>query len=163
MRLCHAVWGAALLPAIFSTLLFSQGQTSDLRSRFEHEANAVQKAKLMPALGDAEFSEIRKDVEADQFSDGLALARQYRDQVQSCVKGLDNIKIDVEKHPSGFKQLQISLQESLRRLDALLHNMTSEEQAPFLDIRKDLDEMNRHLIEELFPRRMPEPAKTPET
>lgn len=146
---------AAMLPAP----LHPQDRTADLRSRFEHETNPVQRAKLMPALGEAEFREIRKDAEADKLSDALALLREYRDQVQICVKGLDSTKVDAEKHPSGFKQLEMSLQESLRRVDAMLPAMTSEEQAPFLEVRKDLDDMNKHLIEQLFPRRTPGPAK----
>ena len=59
--------------------------------------------------------------------------------------------VDAEKHPAGFKQLQFSLRDSLRRLDAVIVNMTGDEQAPFLDIRKELEETNSHLIEHLFP------------
>jgi hypothetical protein len=113
----------------------------------------------MPALGDAEFVEIRKDVEAENFSEALTLLRTYRDETRLCVKGLDSTKADAEKHPAGFKQLEISLQESLRRVDMLLPAMTSDEQAPFREVRKDLDEMNRHLIEQLFPLRPPEQVK----
>jgi hypothetical protein len=132
---------------------------ADLRSRFERETNPVQKAKLMPALGEAEFQQIRKDVEEGRLSGALADLHQYRDQAQSCAKGLEGSKIDAEKHPSGFKQLQISLQESLRRMDALLASMTSDEQEPFLEVRRDLDDMNRRLIEQLFPRRTPAAPK----
>jgi hypothetical protein len=35
--------------------------------------------------------------------------------------------------------------------------MTAEEQAPFLEIRKDLDKVNRRLIDELFPGQKPPP------
>lgn len=154
-----ATLGAILVAAILSPPTFSQDRTADLRSRFEQETNPVQKAKLMQSLGEAEFQQIRKDVEADRLSDALALLREYRDQAESCAKGLDATKVDAEKHPSGFKQLQISVQESLRRVDAFLPNMTSDEQAPFLEVRKDLDDENRHLIEQLFPRRSPTPTK----
>lgn len=155
MHVSVATWGAVLVAAMLSIPLFAQDRVADLRSRFERETNPVQKAKLMPALGEAEFKQIRKDFEADRLSDALALLREYRDQAQSCVKGLESMNVDAEKHPSGFKQLQISLEESLRRVDGLLAGMTSEEQAPFLEVRKDLDDMNRRLIEQLFPRRMP--------
>jgi len=147
------------MAATLSTPLFAQDQTAALQSRFEHETNPVQKAKLMPALGDAEFAQIQKDAEADQLPEALVLLRTYRDESRSCIKGLDDSKADAEKHPSGFKQLQISLQESLRRVDMLLPAMTGDEQAPFLEVRKDLDDMNRHLMERLFPAKTPEPPK----
>ena len=148
------------MAAMLSAPPFAQNPTADLRSRFEHETNPVRKAKLMPALADAEFAEIRKDVEAEEFDAALALLRTYRDETESCIKALDSSKINAEKNPSGFKQLQISLQLSLRRVDMLLPAMTSDVQAPFLGVRKDLDEMNRHLIDELFPRPSEAPPKS---
>jgi len=116
------------------------------------EKNPIQKAKLMSDLGDAEFREIAKNVEAQRLPHALSILQQYRDQARACSKGLDALHVDAEKHPNGFKQLQISLAESIRRLDTSLVSMTGDEQVPFLDVRKDLGEMNNHLIEELFPR-----------
>lgn len=147
---------AALLCAALAAPSLPQSQVSDLRSRFEHEANPVQKAKLMPALGDAEFAEIRKHAEADELPEALSVLRRYRDEVRDCVKGLEGAKLNAEKHPAGFKQLQFSVEAALRRVDMLLPAMTTDEQAPFLEVRKELDEMNRHLIEQLFPGKPPE-------
>jgi len=159
LRSFIAASGAIVAAAMLSLASLPQDRGAELRSRFEQETNPVQKAKLLPSLGEAEFELIRKDAEADRLPDALALLRQYRDQAESCAKGLDDTKVDAEKHPAGFKQLQISVQESLRRVDALLVNMTGDEQAPFRDVRNDLEELNQHLIERLFPRRAPEAQK----
>lgn len=160
----HAIagsWAAALLWAALAVPSFAQNRTSDLRARFDREPNPVQKSKIMLDLGEAEFQDIRKDVEMDHVPDGLALLRTYRDEIQGCAKALEDKKIDAEKHPSGFKQLQISLQESVRRIDALVPSLTADDQAPFLEVRKELDELNRHLIEELFPGKNPAPNAPP--
>jgi len=151
---CRVVCLAATL---LTTPLGAQDRNADLRSRFQHETNPVQKAKLMPDLGEAEFQQIRKEVEAYHFPVALDLLREYDSQVALCMKALAGTNVDPEKHPAGFKQLQISVQESLRRIDALLPPMTGDEQAPFLAIRKDLDEVNRRLIEQLFPGRRSAP------
>jgi len=151
-----ATWCAALLSAALAAPSLPQSQAPDLRSRFEHEANPVQKAKLMPALGDAEFAEIRKDAEANNLTKALSVLRRYRDDVRDCIRRLESAKLDAERHPSGFKQLQFSVQAALRRIDMLLPAMTNDEQVPFLEVRKDLDETNRHLIEQLFPGKPPE-------
>lgn len=154
MRVFAAILLAAFLPARAPTFA-GQDRTADLRARFEHETNPVQKAKLMPELGEAEFQQIRTKVDHDDFSTALDLLKEYDQQVDACVKGLASLNVDPEKHPAGFKQLQISVRDSLRRIDALLPPMTIDEQAPFLEIRKKLDEVNRRLIEQLFPRRIP--------
>ena len=130
---------------------FSSDRISDLRTRVTRESNPVNKAKLMPQLGDAEFAEIDKDVAAGNLREALLVLQHYLEEVQSCEKALDASGIDAEKHPSGFKQLQYSLPGSLRRLDNLIVGLTADEQGPFLAARKDLNEMDMHLIRELFP------------
>jgi hypothetical protein len=139
----------------------SQTGVEDLRQRFAQESDPVRKAKKMPQLGEAEFRQIQKDVASEQFADALVLLRQYRDEVQSCLQGLDATGVNAEKHSSGFRQLQISLRESLRRLDTMIPLISSEAQSGFTGVRQELSEMNRHLIEELFPRPKQPPTKTP--
>lgn len=113
----------------------------------------------MRDIGQSEFQEIRHDVEAERLSDALVVLRKYRDEAEMCAEGLEKLKVDAERHPSGFKELQISVQESLRRVEGLLPSMTHDEQEPFEEIRKDLETLNQHLIEQLFPRRSPPAAK----
>jgi hypothetical protein len=82
----------------------------------------------------------------------VRILEQYRDQARLCVEGLDAKKINAAKHSSGFKQLQISVQEALRRLDEILPALTGDQQPPFLAVRDDLQKMDGHLVQELFPR-----------
>jgi hypothetical protein len=140
---------------------FSQSRIADLQQRFAQESDAVRKAKKMPQLGEAEFQQIQKDVASEEFAEALALLREYRGQVQSCLQGLDATGVNAEKHSSGFRQLQISLRESLRRLDTMIPLISPEAQSGFTGTRQDLSEMNRHLIEELFPRPKQPPTKSP--
>jgi hypothetical protein len=144
--------GLILAVASFAGCVLAQDRTAEFRSRFDHEPDPVRKAMLIVPLGDAEFLEIQKEFEAGEISEALAVLRQYRDEVRSCRDGLDARGIDAERHPSGFKQLQISLRESLRRLDDLIVSIPRDQQTPFLDVRKEIDQMNRHVIRELFPR-----------
>jgi hypothetical protein len=143
----------------------AQDRVADLRLRFSHESDPVRKAKLMPDLGDAEFREIESDFLAERLPDALAVLQQYRDEARTCEKLLDAKNVDAEQHSAGFKQLEFSLRESLRRLDDLLVTLTRDDQVPFEAARNDIDEMNRHLIHELFPRQPApeEPDTKPKT
>lgn len=133
----------------------AQARIADLRARFVREPSPVNKAKLMPQLGDAEFAEVDTDVAQGKLPEALAVLNQYRDEIDSCDKALAATGVDAEKHPAGFKQLQFSLRDSLRRLDMVIVNMTSDEQAPFLSVRADLGEINVRLIQHLFPHEPP--------
>jgi predicted metal-dependent phosphoesterase TrpH len=128
-----------------------QDRLAQLRERYDKETDAVHKAKRLVPLGNAEFDQIEKQIaDGDQNGavDGL---RQYQTQADSVEKALDARNQNPERHPGGYKELQFSVREALRRLDNLVVSLTSDQQQPFLDVRKDLDNLNRRLIKELFP------------
>jgi hypothetical protein len=148
-------WGISrvvLAAALSFASVYPQTALDDLRGRYTRESDPIRRAKLLPKLGDAEFQEVQKQVTDGSLPDAIAGIRQYRDQVQTCVSDLDAREPDPEKHPSGFKQLQISLRESLRRLDDMMASLTGDEQKQFRELRNDLEKMDRHVIHELFPR-----------
>lgn len=152
MRRIFSIGASLLLVALLAGATMAREQTAELRARFDQESNPVRKAKMMPKLGSAQFSDIESDVAASNMQGALDILRQYRTEAGTCMNGLDATGVDAEKHSAGFKSLQISLREALRRLDSLMASLTADQQTPFLDIRKELDQMNRHLIHELFPR-----------
>jgi hypothetical protein len=141
--------------------MLPENGTAELRSRFTNETDPIRKAKLLVPLGEAEFRDILKDADSEKFGEALAIFQQYRDEAQACQKALEGKEPDPEKHPNGFKQLQISLRQSLRRLSDIIVGLPADEQKPFQDVRRDLEQMDRQLIHELFPRR-PETAPEPQ-
>lgn len=145
------------LPAIIGVCVLlhpalTQDHTAELRARFERESDPVRKAKWMLQLGDTEYADLRQAVSAGNLEDALSILTTYRQEARICQKALDERGVNAEKKPAGFKQLQISVREMLRRLDEVLAGITIDEQRPFLKIRADLEDLNRHLVEELFPR-----------
>ncbi len=152
MRRIFLIGAPLLLIGLLAGVTLAKDQTAELRARFDQESNPVRKAKMMPKLGSAQFSDIESDVAESNMSGALSILDQYRTEAGTCLNGLDATGVDAEKHSAGFKSLQISLREALRRLDSLMGGLTADQQAPFLEVRKDLDQMNRHLIRELFPR-----------
>jgi hypothetical protein len=138
----------------FAALVLSPGprdNTPELRAQFEHEANPVHRAEILQKLGAAEFREIEKDASNRQFDAAAQMLDEYHAQAEQCSKALDQANIDPVKKPAGFKQLQISVRESLEHLDRLIAGMTADEQVRFRHDRDDLEELNSHLIQELFP------------
>jgi hypothetical protein len=131
----------------------AQESAAQLRAQFQQESNAVRKAKIMVKLGDLQSTEVQKDLAEDHFPQALATIEQYRDETAESSRALDGLNVNAEKHPSGFRELQISIREFLRRLTETTVGLTGNEQEPILKVRKDLEETNQHLIHELFPTR----------
>lgn len=144
--------GTAVALALAASLWLQQDRLAQVQARFEHESDAVHKAKILPDLGDAEFQEMQKQVAAGNLSDAVAALQKYRDAARSCKKELDAKGIDAEKHPAGYKQLEISLRLSLRRIDDVVVGLAADEQKPFLDVRKEIQQLDRHVMQQLFPR-----------
>jgi hypothetical protein len=161
-RICGCMWGSLAAILIASVLPFQQqpDRLGIARSRFEKETDPVHKAKLMVPLGTAEFDQIEKQVADSDLTAALDELHEYQNQVTLCEKALDARRVDPEKHSAGFKELEISVRESLRRLNNVLVHLAGDDQKPFLEVRRSLDEINRHLIKQLFPL---QPGVTPDS
>jgi hypothetical protein len=126
--------------------------TEQWRAKFDHEADPVHKAKLLLPLGESEFKDAESALANDKAAESLDILKKYLDEAQSCEKALEEKFPDAEKHSNGYKQLQISLRGSLRRLDAMIVGLNEDDRKPFVAIRGQLDEIDRHLIHMLFPK-----------
>jgi hypothetical protein len=126
--------------------------TEQWRVRFDHEADPVHKAKLLLPLGEAEFKDAESALASDRPTEALDILKKYLEESQSSEKALQEKFPDAEKHANGYKQLQISLRGSLRRLDAMIVGLNEDDRKPFVEIRGQLDEIDRHLIHMLFPK-----------
>jgi hypothetical protein len=144
--------GDSFLAPVNQAALAEQDRVAQLRARFDKEPDPVHKAKLMVPLGTAEFDRVEKEIGDNELSAALGGLREYQGQASACGKALDARGVNPEKHPAGYKELQISVRESLRRLDTMLVSLSGDDQKPFQEIRKTLEELNRDLIKELFPK-----------
>jgi len=144
----------ALAFAVVTACLAAQEYhtTEQWRAKFEHEADPVHKAKLLLPLGESEFKDAESALASDKAAESLDILKKYLDEAQSCEKALEEKFPDAEKHSNGYKQLQISLRGSLRRLDAMIVGLNEDDRKPFVEIRGQLDEIDRHLIHILFPK-----------
>jgi hypothetical protein len=150
--------GIALSVALISGSFPPQDRTADLRARFSKETDPVHKAKLLTQLSDSEFHEIQNLLGEGNLTDASPIASQLADEAESAVKALDARGRDPERHPEGYKQVEISVRGSLRRIDTILVELSGDDQKPFLDVRNRLDELERQLIRQLFPHRPDAPS-----
>jgi hypothetical protein len=139
MACCAASWAA-------------QSPLEQYQAQFNHEKDPVRRAKLMPKLGRAEFEVIRRDLAAGNYDDAVKTVQALESESAEVEDALEATGIDAEKNPSGFKEFQISVRSNIDRLNDLMAGMTADEQPPFGHARKELQEIDRALIQRLFPR-----------
>jgi hypothetical protein len=88
----------------------------------------------------------------------LHTLEQYSDEVRESVAALIGTGVDAEKKPAGFKELQISLRETIRRVDELIFTLNVDKRPFFREVRNDLLTNQNQLIDKLFPRNAERPA-----
>ncbi len=118
----------------------------------------VQNARAVVRQGELQLEQVRREVKAENYDAALRVLTQYRDAVKSAHSTLKASGRDAEKKPSGFKNLQIHIRQSIQRLDQTIFSVPVEERAPFEAIRKELDSIDKELIDALFPRQPPKKA-----
>jgi len=139
------------LCACFSLTAAAQESRAKYEAQFQLERDPVVKAKLLSKLGRFEIDQARADLKSDQDEQSLADLEHYRDQVEGTVQALSASGVNAEQHPAGFKELQISLRQTLRHIDELILQLPLDKRPWFQAVRLDLAKSQNSLIEALFP------------
>jgi len=138
---------------------------SDLQARFDSETNGVHKAKMLQKLGDAEFEEATRAEKSGDYNTMDLILEKYRDNVRAASEAIEKETPDGERHPNGYKQLEMHVQKGLRELDEMLLIAPTEFKPPLQLVRQDLITLDDKLLRSLFPRRHekkpPAPAVPP--
>ena len=131
----------------------AQGHLDELRSKFNQETDPVRRARAMPKLGDALLEQMGQQLQKGGVDAALRTLEEYRNAVAKAHSGLKASGINAEKKSSGFKQLEIHVRRALRRLEHLIVAVPLEQREAFEAIHRQLEHVDRELIEMLFPRR----------
>jgi hypothetical protein len=132
---------------------------SELQARFDHESNAVHKAKLFEKLGDEQFAEARHASQTRDFKSVGEIMESYRDNARASLDTLRKARPNAERQMGGYKQLQMHIHKGIREVDESLLVAPLEYRPPLQLVRQDLASMDDQLLVMLFPRR-PEGKKT---
>jgi hypothetical protein len=139
-----------IIAALSAGWMWGQTRVHGPRAR-TYENDAIRYAQIVAKREKREIDAIANDMEGERLPEALMLLMQYRNEILYCEDALEAKNINAEKSPDGYKQLEISLRRSLWRLNMLIVALTADEQAPFLQVKVDLDELDRRLILKLFP------------
>jgi hypothetical protein len=151
---CLAV-AATLASPVFAQAP-AQERLAELQAQFDHEGDPIRKAKSLAHLGNAQFEVARQQTAAGDFAGALGTFQGYRDDAKSASAALKGTGADAERKPGGYKQLQIHVRKGIREVEQTMVAAPAEEREGFESIRRDLVNVERELIDLLFPR---QPAK----
>ena len=151
--------GAALLSC--AVAVAAADKLKELQEHFSRANHAGTKIKDLQKLGALEFDAATQASKTNDFVAVGLIFEKYRDNVREAFELLRKQEPDADRHPGGYRQLELEVRQGIREVeDTLL--VTPEELRPPLEIvRKDLIETDDALIHLLFPRRTKDPVKAP--
>jgi hypothetical protein len=133
----------------------AQDALAKMRAQYAAEPNPVAKAKLLAKLGSREMNLVHNLLNDGEADKALAALEQYRDEVRDTTQSLLATGADASRHPNGFKELQISLRDSIRRLGDLILSSHQDVRPDFRALHSELEAAQNSLIDALFPTEEP--------
>jgi hypothetical protein len=130
-------------------------------AQYQHEIAPVRKARQLVKLGGEQMELAKKELKTGDDVGSLHTLEQYRDEVRETIVALKSTGVDAEKKPAGFKELQISLRETVRHIDDLIFTLPVDKRPFFREVRADLVMAQNDLIDDLFPRKPDQKPKKP--
>ena len=153
-----------LLPIVPARSTGISDTLEELQRRFDNEADGVNKAKMLKRLGDAQFDREREAAKAGDYETVGFVMEKYRDNVRAALDAIKKVHPDAERHPSGYKQMEMHVETGIREVADLLTTVPEPYRPPLQIVKTDLLAMDRELLRLLFPRRpgeKPIPPKQP--
>lgn len=129
-----------------------QKDIAKYEANYESKTKPVDRAKAVVKLGRAEYVAASQSLDAGNVRGAFEFLAKYNEQAITTHDALEKLGVDPEKHSNGFRQLEISVRESLRELREIMGRVPLEQRESFSALEKDLDTLNQKLILELFPR-----------
>jgi len=133
----------------------------ELQEHFDRENHAGAKIKTLQKLGAAEFDAATQASKAGDYVAVGLIFEKYRDNVRQAFELLRKQEPDADRHPGGYRQLELEVRQGVREVEDTLLVAPEEVHPPLEIVRKDLIDTDDALIHLLFPRRTKDPVKVP--
>lgn len=155
--LCAAVCAVLLIAGTAEAL----DKIEELQQHFDKETHAGSKVKALDKLTEAQFDAARKASTSGDYNTAGVIMEKYRDNIRACFELLRKQEPDADRHPGGYRQLELQTRRGIREVEDTLLTAPPELRPPLELVHQDILQIDDDLIRLLFPRRTPEPQKVP--
>ncbi len=149
-----------VLSAAVETSPATADKVAELQSHFDRENHAASKVKLLEKLGHAQFAAATSAQQAGDFNDIGLICEKFRDNVRTAFDLLRKQEPNAERHPEGYRHLELQTRRGIREVEDLLIIVPAEVRPPIEIVRGDLVHIDDELIHLLFPSRAYPPETT---
>jgi hypothetical protein len=144
-----------------ATPAWARDTEAKLLNKLEREHNPVKRAKLEVRLGKLKLDQAFEDYRQGSFPASLKSLNAYQERMRNAWTELESSGRSAVRKPQGYKQLEITLRESRRRLVDFESRISYDQRRQVEKIRKETERLHNRVLDALFPSLVP-PAKKPQ-
>ena len=130
-----------------------------LLGRIQGEQNPIKKAKYEIKLASLILAEVKDAYAQGHPEEGEKLVARLGETLKTSWKLLQDSGRKASKQPDGFRELEISLRETVRSLQDLERDVSYFDRAPLENAGQQLDQMRNEVLQALFPEDYPRSHK----
>lgn len=141
MRFLHALLLMGLLagPAAAHDL-------AKLRQQLAQKNDPADRAKIVAKIGEELLKQVARKYKEEAYSEGDKILADYLETVRAAHQGLQRSGRDARRSPNGFKQLEIHLRESRRKLEDIARQLPYSNRAPVEEAIAEVEALHRQLL-----------------
>ena len=150
---------------LFSAMPLSFGRETEehLIRKIQNEQNPVKKAKEEIKLAAFQLVRVQDAYSHGHIDEGAKLLGTFLETMKASWKILQGTGRRAAKQPQGFRELEISLRESIRTLQDVKRSVSYFDRAPLTTTSQQLEQMHSGVFRALFPGSTPRTGKGPAT
>jgi hypothetical protein len=120
------------------------------RERLTREKDPVGHTKIQIAISEILLSFVGDAVKSGDIAEIQKQLNDYCASIQDAFQTIMNTGRDANRHPGGFKDLEIALRRQINRIDDYAQVLTYEQRAPLSKAKVEAAELRDHLIKALL-------------
>jgi DNA-directed RNA polymerase subunit K/omega len=138
-----------------STPAFASDTEAKLLKHLEHEHKPVKRAKLEVRLGKLKLEQAFEDYKQGNFQVSQKSLNEYLERMRNAWAELESSGRIAARKPQGFKELEIALRESRRKMEDFESRISYQQRQQVEKIRLETERLHRRVLDTLFPGMIP--------
>lgn len=121
-----------------------------LQARLERETKPAQRARIVAKLAPLELDEVAAEYRDGHLEQGAARLAKLVDVVEQADRALQTMAVKPRRKSKGFKELEIAVRESIRRLHDVATSVSYPNREPIEAGIGRLEKVRDNLLSALF-------------
>jgi len=138
--------------ALFVPLSGGAEDLAKLQQQLARESDPDDRAKITVKIGQELLKQVSRAYEKGEGEEAERLLGDYREAIRTAHEDLKQSGRDARRKPKGFKDLEIHLRKSTKKLEDLGHNLSFDERAALDEAIAEMEGIRQELLEDLMRR-----------